>query len=181
MTKPLRPNVRGISNQGGITKLLVYTIDQFTPDVEWPKRADIVGGKCAVDPPIVNAATAARVIFDLEKGCKITSKGDGPSTNKQYDHMVTGAQISGYSVENIEALDEVYNMPVILVGVDTQGQKIVAGSTFKPMTINDESDSGAVSGDDRFTSISATSMNKLDFKPVILDPAVVIGETALPA
>jgi hypothetical protein len=180
--KPLRPIQRGVSNQGGVIKLLVFLTSQFTADTEWPKRSDIAAGKIAGPTiPLITTETAARIIFDLEKGAKITSKGTGPSTNKMYEHALVGARIAGYRAENNESLDQMYNQPVIIVAVHADGSRVVLGSTFKPMTIEDEYDSGAVSGDEKGTVINAKSMNMLDFRPAILDTAVTIAETAIPA
>ena len=180
--KPLRPIKRGDSNQGGIIKILVYWISQFTVDVEFPKRSDIVAGSIAGPTiPLITTETAARIIFDIEEGAKITAKGSGPSTNKVYEHALVGARISGYRAENNEVLDQMYNQPVVIVAVHADGSRAVLGSTFKPMFIEDEYDSGAVSGDKKGTVISAKSMNMLDFRPAILAPAVVLAETAIPA
>lgn len=180
--KPLRPIKRGDSNQGGVIKLLVYLTSQFTADVEWPKRSDIVAGVITGPTiPLITTETAARIIFDLEKGAKITAKGTGPSTNKVYEHALANAKISGYRAENNESLDQMYNQTLVIVAVHADGSRAVLGSTFKPMTIEDEYDSGAVSGDEKGTMISAKSINKLDFRPAILAPAVTLAETAIPA
>ena len=108
MTKPLRPIKPGLSNLGGGIKLLLYTLDQFTADVEWPKRADILTGKSVVPPTLITTETAARVIFDINKGVKMKSNGKGPTTNQVYDHSFEGAVVNGYTAEQNEALGNSY-------------------------------------------------------------------------
>lgn len=181
MTKPLRPVKQGLSNLGGGIKLLIYTLDQFTADTEWPKRADVIAGKSSVAPTIISEETAARVIFDINKGVKMKGVGKGPSSNKVYDHSFEGAVINGFTAEQNEALNDIYNKPCIAIFVQADGTRVVLGSTYKPLNIEDDYDSGAVSGDVNATTLKGMSVQPLDFRPVILASSVTIAETTIPA
>jgi len=181
MTKPLRPIKPGLSNLGGGIKLLLFTLDQFTADVEWPKRADIIAGKSSVTPTIITTETAARVIFDINKGVKMKVNGKGPTTNQVFDHSFEGAVVTGYTAEQNEALGNIYNMPCVAIFVLADGTKVVLGSTFKPLMIESDYDSGAMSADVNGTTLKGMSIQPLDFRPVILGSAVTIAETTIPA
>ena len=179
----LRPNQRGKSNLGGVTKILVYTIDQFTPDSVWPKRADVATGKSTVVPPLLTTPvqSAARIIIDLETGARFKGTGTGPSTNKTYVHQLLDAKVAGYTAEQGVSLDSIYNMPVVIVCVLADGTRVVLGSTDKPLTINDDSDSGAKSNDYKGVAITTEMTAPLDFRPVILDSTVTLAEATIPA
>ena len=72
-------------------------------------------------------------------------------------------------------------MPCVAIFVQADGTKVVLGSTFKPLMIESDYDSGAMSADVNGTNLKGMSIQPLDFRPVILGSAVTIAETTIPA
>ena len=172
----LRPLKRGESNLGSILYLTVFTEDQFEPDTPWPVR-----GKGAIgDISLKDGETGARWVFDLGKG-KGDSRGTGPITNKTYKHMLTG-RTSGETQEQLDALDDTYNMGIIAIATYANGAKMVYGATQAPLHLTDESTTEtAPESDGKGTNITLESVVGCDFKPRRLATGVTVPEAAIPA
>ncbi len=174
----IRKGKPSLNNQGGLTRVYVYKVSQFTLDVEWPKKGDIVAGKLAFMPTVA-LASAARVIFDVKEN-KANSTGSTTLANYTYLHGLKG-KVAGYSVEKYTGVEGLEGEDLIIVAVRPNGDRLVLGQTYKymKMIISDDFGAGAegyVGSDIEFFQVDA-----VDFRPPMLDAAVVITSEAVVA
>ena len=174
----IRKGKPSANNQGGVTKVYLYKVSQFTVDVEWPLKSNIVAGKLAAMPTIA-LASAARIIFDIKEG-KPKSTGNTSATNYGYLHALEG-KVAGYTTEKYTGVEEFEGEDIIAVAVRPNGDRIVFGQTYKPLRMEISDDLGTAGDSYVGSDIKFTQTDVVDFRPPLLDAAVVITSTAVVA
>jgi hypothetical protein len=170
----------GLSDLGGLTRFFCYEVEQFVADTEHPTRAAIVAGELAsLGLLVAPAQTAARIVFDVKEG---EWKGTGNASNTQFSflHGAMG-KVAGYTKENNAAVDSYMGKELICVAQRPNGDRIVLGSTFKPMRIRINIAGGKAADDYVGSDIEFFQADAVDFPPPLLAAAVVITSVAVPA
>lgn len=162
--------VRGESNLGGISKLVLFCSEDFTAD--FPFKEMIVDGVLSTALPLKAGVVGAVLKFD-NNTCRIKSDRKG---DLGYQNVgVTGeAKFAGYSAEQITAIEKTFNQGGLAVAYYKNGgvRKLV-GSTWEPLTFEDSTDSGA-KADDKLQIDFKFKGDGYDFHPPVLGEDVVI-------
>lgn len=168
---PLRPLTRGQSNLAGVVKAIVYRESQFEEGAAWPSRGK---GDLSTPPPLKEGEVGQIWTFDKGSARGYYTK-SGKVTNQYIIHNFDG-RVSGWSSENADAFDDVYNEGVIIVGFHRDGSRFVYGSTLAPIMINDSGDTQADPGAEGGigTSFTGSSEVATDHPPRKLATAVLL-------
>ena len=178
-TGVIRKPKPGLSDLGGLTRVFVYETNQFTADLDFPQRSDIVIGEITTLNLLTALQNSVRIIFDVKES---EARSDGKGTNTQFNflHALMG-KVAGYTKEKHTTVDSYVGKDLMIVVQRPNGDRLLLGQTFKPMrmTITDTLGKGAEEyvGSD----ISFFQTDAVDFRPPFLANAVVITSVAIPA
>ncbi|WP_019986308.1 hypothetical protein [Rudanella lutea] len=166
---PIKRKERQKSNLGGIMKLVLFSASDFTDD--WPKADDIAAGKLSEVPPLKNGVVGAPLTFDLNT-CQVKSTRKGELGYQNVD--VSGvAKFAGYEADQIAALDKTINEGGVAIATYKDGTRVVYGTSYEPLTFEDETDSGT-KADDKLQMDLKFMGKGYAFHPPVLEAAVVI-------
>ena len=163
--------IQGSSDLGGLTRVFVFDVNQFIDDEDFPNLNEIHTGATILNlkPAPQNAS---RIFFDVKEA---EVRSDGRATHSQFSflHSLTG-KVAGYTKEKHESVQAWMGRDLMIVAQRPNGDRILLGSTFKPMrmTISDTLGKGAEEyvGSD----ISFFQTDAVDFRPPHLAPNIVI-------
>jgi hypothetical protein len=163
-TGVLRKPKAGISDLGGLTKVFVFETSQFTDDVNFPTRDNIVEGTLtSIGLKHGQSNLAARIIFDV-KEAEARSEGRATSSQFSFLHSLIG-KVAGYTKEKYSSIDTYMGKDLMIIIQRPNGDRLLLGQTFKPMrmTISDTLGKGAEEyvGSD----ISFFQTDAVDFRP----------------
>ncbi len=166
------------NNMGGLTKVYIYKVSQFTLDVLWPVKSDIVNGILTAFP-ILNAQQAALIVFDVKEN-KASSTGSTTLANYNYLHGIKG-KVAGYTTEKHTEVSRFEGEDLILVARRPNGDRLVLGQTYMPMRMIVSDDFGAGAEGYVGSDIEFYQVDAVDFRPPILQEFVGIShEGVLP-
>ena len=173
----MRPLKRGESNLSGIIELYIYTEDAFPAFTNWPVR-----GKTSITAAIPFTVGEKPAVFRFDPGtCKGTFSATGPITNQTYKHMLE-FDTSGFTQEQLDTLDDMYNQGMIAVALYPNGHRVVYGSTRALLAAAASGDTGAKPEDDgKKTKVKLESIVGCDSPPRKLAAAVVLVPETVPA
>jgi hypothetical protein len=157
------------SNLGGIMKLVLFSASDFTAD--WPLASDIVAGVLTAAIPIKAGVTGAVLVFDLNT-CQVKSTRKGDLGYQNVD--VSGvAKFAGYEASQIAALDKTINEGGVAIATYKDGTRKVVGTSYEPLTFEDETDSGTKADDKLQIDLKFMGKGYAFHPPVLADAFVV--------
>lgn len=166
---------RGVSNLGGIARMVAFAESDFTAGTGWPLRSDIVAGEVTAVPPLKVAIVGAELSFDHGTGRAKSSK-KGKLGYQNHDHEVE-AKFAGVSKEQADAADAFFNEGGVIVCYYKNGTRRVFGASWNPLVVEESDDSGAKGGDMNSISFKAKAED-LNFHAPFLAVAVVLPTDA---
>lgn len=134
-------------NMGGFLKFLIMLPEDFT--AHWPLKSQIENLQITTAPTVSSGKTWGQMIFDLDGGgMKFSRKGD--INNSNYTHEGT-FMFSGVTNEQLVELDKTRG-GALIIGIDQDGKRWLAGSTKRPLKIEFDGDLGGKPDDTRKVS-----------------------------
>ena len=134
-------------NMGGFLKMLFILPEDFT--AHWPLKTQIENLKVITAPTVTSGKTWATMAFDLDGGgMKFSRKGE--INNSNYTHEGTFT-LSGVTNEQLVELDKTKG-GALIIGVDQEGKRWLAGSTRRPVKVEFDGDLGSKPDDLRKVS-----------------------------
>lgn len=131
-------------NMGGFSKFLIILPEDFT--AHWPLTSQITDLKIDEAPTLASGKNWAQMIFDLDGGSmKFSRKGD--INNSNYVHNGTFV-LSGVTNDQLVQLDKTKG-GALIIGIDQDGKRWLAGSTKRPLKIEFDADLGMKPDDTR--------------------------------
>lgn len=170
----------GLSELGGLTRFFCFEVEQFVADTEHPTRAAIAAGELASLGLLVEPAqSAARIVFDVKES-EWKSTGNASNTQFSFLHGAMG-KVAGYHKEKNATVDSYMGKDLVCVAQRPNGDRVVLGTTFKPMRIKVSSGTGKAADDYVGSDIEFFQTDAVDFQPPLLASAVAITSVAIPA
>jgi len=164
---------RGLSNLGGLARMVAYAEGDFTAG--WPIESQVVAGELAVAPPLKAGIVGAELTFDLGTGRGKSAK-KGALGYQNYEHDVE-AKFAGCDVTQAVALAAFLNQGGVVVCTYKNGKRRVYGASWNPLVIEDSDDSGA-KGDDQNGISFKGKVDALPFHAPFLAASVVLPTDA---
>lgn len=167
---------RGESNLGGVTKVLIISEDDFT--AEWPTRTQVAAtGEITVAPPLVSGKSAAKYVFDVKSFSFKNAPANQNLGYQSYQDEFEG-MMAGLTDDQNAALELALNTGGVVIAQRPNGQRIVLGTSTKPMVITREFSSGAGATGEAQSKIVGRALDAKDFGVALLASSVTITELA---
>ena len=162
---------RGVSNLGGIARMVLFAESDFTAG--WPLEVDIdaASGECKVLPRIIAATVPAEITFDLHTGRAKSAK-KGALGYQNYEHDVE-CKFAGVDPAQMAAVQKFLNEGGVAIAYYKNGKRRVYGSSWNPLVIEDSDDSGAKADDQNSISFKAKGEG-YPFPALFLQDALVM-------
>jgi hypothetical protein len=158
------------SNLGGLARIILFGASQFT--AEWPKESNIAAGEISTALPLKPGTTGAVLTFDIGSG-RAKTKRSGVLGNQTYMHDIE-CMMAGISKEQSAAVALTDNEGVVAIAYHKDGTAQVIGSSVTPITLESESDTGAMGTDKKFISLKGVSADALAWGDVFLASTVTV-------
>jgi len=165
----LSRRARQLDNLGGLVEILILSEEDLTDN--WPKKADVMAGVVTAPPPLVTAKSFAKMVFDTDSGMiKISRKGE---LGYQNHSLEGGAKLAGVSKEQFAALGLTANCGAVLICKDQEGRRWIAGTKYRPCTLEYDANWGGKADDKKQIDIKFKG-DGYSFAMPELDAAAVI-------
>ncbi|MFN8347448.1 MAG: hypothetical protein U0X91_20765 [Spirosomataceae bacterium] len=166
----LKRKARGLSNLGGISRLVCYAESDLTTG--WPKKADIEDGEIDTVPPIVVGTVAAEFVFD-NNTCRGKSLKKGRIGYQNYEHEIE-AKFAGFDPTQYAVIEKFLNEGGVAIAYHKNGARQVFGSSWNPLEIEDGMDTGIKADDGVMISLKAKA-DGFDFHAPFLATSVTLA------
>lgn len=169
--KNIAYRARGLSNLGGIARMVLYAESDFTAG--WPIPADIgLLGECTVLPRVITNTVPAEITFDLNTG-RAKSNKKGALGYQNYEHEVE-CKFAGVDPTQLEAVQKFLNEGGVIIAFYKNGKRRIYGASWNPLVIEDNDDSGAKADDQNAISFKGKA-DGLPFPALFMQDTLVLS------
>lgn len=159
------------ANLGGLSKVVMFGASDFTAD--WPVSTGITAGAITgTTIPVKVGATGAVLVFDVGSA-EIKHDKKGGLGYQTFSHEFSCA-FAGYEAAQKAALDKCLNEGAVIIGYMKDGTRIVAGTSYMPIVLEEEGSTGNKSADGGKISLKGKIEDGVGFAPPELASGVTV-------